>query len=137
MKFGIPKKLILSCIAAGFSFFYTHAQEGHVNIQQDEMIPKLLELKTDMASSNSIGDRYKIQLFYGDNGKANEVIKEYRSLYQYPSVIVYEAPNYKVWVGNFRNRLEADRALISNKGELPRSFYSEAKKTIKKSPIST
>ncbi|MFZ0490004.1 MAG: SPOR domain-containing protein [Salegentibacter sp.] len=128
MKFGIPKKLILSCIAAGFSFFYTHAQEGHVNIQQDEMIPKLLELKTDMASSNSIGDRYKIQLFYGDNGKANEVIKEYRSLYQYPSVIVYEAPNYKVWVGNFRNRLEADRALISIRENFPGAFIPKPRR---------
>ena len=128
MKFGIPKKLILSCIAAGFSFFYTNAQEGHVNIQQDEMIPKLLELKTDMASSNSIGDRYKIQLFYGDNGKANEVIKEYRSLYQYPSVIVYEAPNYKVWVGNFRNRLEADRALIQIRENFPGAFIPKPRR---------
>lgn len=128
MKFRIPKKLILSCLAAGLFSFYSHAQEGHVNIQQDEMIPKLLELKTDMAASNSIGDRYKIQLFYGDNGKANEVIKEYRSLYQYPSVIVYEAPNYKVWVGNFRNRLEADRALIQIREDFPAAFIPKPRR---------
>ncbi|MFD1094237.1 SPOR domain-containing protein [Salegentibacter chungangensis] len=122
MNLTSPKRLVLSFIVAGFSFYGAFAQQGSVNIDQDKKIPELLELKTEMASTNQIGDRYKIQLFYGDNGEANEVIKKYRNLYAFPSVIVYEAPNYKVWVGNFRNRLEADRALLEIKESFPGAF---------------
>lgn len=106
-----------------FSFAEGHAQQGRVSIEQDPMIPKLLELKTSLSKDGSLGDRYRIQLFSGDNNEASEVIKKYRELFpEWTSTIVYETPNYKVWVGNFRNSLEADRALIAIKPEFPAAF---------------
>ena len=94
-----------------------------MRIQQDEMIPALLEMKTEMAKDGMLGDRYRIQLFSGDNNKASQIIKEYRAMFtQWPSTIVYETPNYKVWVGNFRNSLEADRALLEIKSAFPAAF---------------
>ena len=119
-----PKSLLLFAFGA-FLFFSNQemkAQEANVNIQQNEKIEKLMEVKTEMNKNNQIRDRYVIQLFYGDNGEANEVIQKYRDLYSYSSQITYEAPNYKVWVGNFRNRLEADRALLKIKENFPAAF---------------
>ena len=105
------------------------AQEGRVNIQQDERIPALLEKKTAMVQDGVIGDRYRIQLFSGDNNEASKVIKEYRSLYPlWSSTIVYETPNYKVWIGNFRNSLEADRALLEIKKSFPAAFRFKPEK---------
>lgn len=99
------------------------AQTGKVNIQQDANIPNLLEMKSEMTKDGKLGERYKIQLYYGDNKAASDVIKKFRSLYaEYPSQIIYETPNYKVWIGNFRNRLEADRALMKLKGDFPSAF---------------
>ncbi len=99
------------------------AQEGQVNIKQDEMIPKLLELKTEMGKESRIGDRYRIQIFSGDYNKAGEILREYRSLYpDWEATIVFETPNNKVWVGNFRNSLEADRALQQIKKDFPAAF---------------
>ncbi len=99
------------------------AQTGKVNIQQDASIPNLLEMKSEMTKDGKLGERYKIQLYYGDNNSASDVIKKFRSLYsEYPSQIIYETPNYKVWVGNFRNRLEADRALLKLKPNFPSAF---------------
>lgn len=99
------------------------AQEGRVTITQDELIPKLLEKKTEMVKDGVIGDRYRIQLFSGDNNQASKVIKEYRDLYpEWSSTIVYETPNYKVWIGNFRNSLEADQALVEVKKTFPAAF---------------
>ncbi len=99
------------------------AQTGKINIQQDANIPNLLEMKTEMTKDGKLGERYKIQLYYGDNNSASEVIRKFRSLYSdYPSQIIYETPNYKVWIGNFRNRLEADRALMKVKGDFPSAF---------------
>lgn len=94
-----------------------------MKIEQDPIIPSLLELKTEMAKSNQLGDRYKIQIFSGNNNEASNMIKKFRSLYsQYDSTIEYETPNYKVWIGNFRNNLEADRALAEIKLNFPAAF---------------
>ncbi|WP_378213363.1 SPOR domain-containing protein [Christiangramia antarctica] len=111
-------------IILGMILFNTNsqAQEGTVHIQQDSRIEKLMEVKKGLNEGNKIGDRYVIQLYYGDNGEANNVIQKYRSLYEYSSEITYEAPNYKVWVGKFRSRLEADRALLKIKENFPAAF---------------
>tara|TARA_R100000935_G_C2691053_1_gene106522 strand:- start:134 stop:526 length:393 start_codon:yes stop_codon:yes gene_type:complete len=99
------------------------AQTGKVNIQQDANIPDLLDMKSEMTKDGKFGERFKIQLYYGDNKSASDVIQKFRSLYsEWPSEIIYETPNYKVWIGNFRNRLEADRAIMKLKGDFPSAF---------------
>lgn len=115
-------KLHIACFLAGFSFVNLFAQDASISISENDKISKLLSVKTEMTKNNEIQDRFKIQLFYGNNGEANNVIQEYRNLFEYASEIVYESPNYKVWVGNFRNRLEADRALLKIKESFPSAF---------------
>lgn len=101
----------------------TRAQEGQVTIVQDETLPALLAQKSEMVKDGLINERYRIQLFSGDNNAASKVIRDYRSQFpEWPSTIVFETPNYKVWVGNFRSSLEADRALIQIKKSFPSAF---------------
>lgn len=120
--------IISTSVFMGFSALST-AQEGQVTIHQDELIPELLDKKTEMTRDSRLGDRYRIQLFSGVNSEASTIIKEYRSLYpQWTSTIVYETPNYKVWVGNFRNSLEADRALLEIKKTFPAAFRFKPEK---------
>jgi len=123
------KKLIITAsLIIGFGAL-GQAQEGQVTVKQDELIPELMEKKTEMVKDSRMGDRYRIQLFSGDNNQASKVIKEYRALYpQWPSTIVYETPNYKVWVGNFRNSLEADKALLTIKNTFPAAFRFKPEK---------
>lgn len=106
------------------------AQNGRVNIQQDEKITELSVLNSEMTKTGKFGERYKIQLYYGDNNTASEIIKTFRSKYDaWPSAIIYETPNYKVWIGNFRNRLEADRALLKVKNDYPAAFIPKPQKS--------
>jgi len=105
------------------------AQTGRVNIQQNEIIPELNVLNTEMTKAGKFGERFKIQLYYGDNNTASEIIQTFRSKYDsWPSAIIYETPNYKVWIGNFRNRLEADRALLKIKSDYPAAFIPKPQK---------
>lgn len=77
-----------------------------------------------MTENNELGDRYKIQLSYSGNlSNANSIKSKFDRLYeQWPSYIKYETPNYKVWVGDFRNRLEAERAFIKIKDHFKSAF---------------
>lgn len=112
----------------GFCFLFLmgsfcFSQEGQINIDQNKKIPQLLDLKMEMSQNNAFGERYKIQIFYGNNGEANTVIKEFRKEHPgWKATIEYQTPNYKVWVGDFRNRLEADRAFLEIEDEYTSAF---------------
>ena len=47
---------------------------------------------------------------------------------EWPAEIVWNTPNYKVWVGNFVNRLEADRAWAKIKKEYMNAIIFQPKK---------
>ncbi|MDN3596262.1 SPOR domain-containing protein [Zunongwangia endophytica] len=101
---------------------------GKINISEDAIVSNLIDTKTDLQKSYKIGDRFAIQVFSGNSKAASEEIKSYEALYDYSARIKYEEPNYKVWVGNFRNRLEADRALLILKETYPSAFIPKPKR---------
>jgi sporulation domain protein len=41
---------------------------------------------------------------------------------QYPALLTFESPNYKVRIGSFRTRLEAEKNLIEIKKSYPAAF---------------
>tara|TARA_R110002012_G_scaffold291564_1_gene486070 strand:+ start:77139 stop:77546 length:408 start_codon:yes stop_codon:yes gene_type:complete len=119
--------LITLSLAFSVNLFY--AQEGTITINQAPELDTLLALKKEMNVSDSDSDRYKIQIFSGDRSGANAAIKQFKeSFTQWNAVDIYETPNYKVWAGNFRSRLEADRALEIIKKEFSDAFRFKPKK---------
>lgn len=100
-----------------FSFLCFNDINAQSSIKADPLIQELVVLKAKMVENNTLNERYKIQLFYGSNlSEANKVKKEFDKEYkEWPSNIVFETPNYKVWIGDFRTRLEAERAFIQLK----------------------
>jgi hypothetical protein len=112
-------------ILIGYAF-QANAQEGKVNIDQDKDISTLLEYKKDLSTV----DLYKIQVYQGNRSGAEEAKTKFESLYdEWPISMEYETPNYKIWVGNFRSRLEADKALIKIKKNYTNAFIFKPKKT--------
>ena len=104
----INKKTIY-LILLGFSLTLSiNAQEGEINVTQDSDIDKLLEYKKDIKTSKT----YTIQVYNStDPDKAKREKSNFLNSYnEWKVEIVWNTPNYKVWVGNFSKRLEADRA---------------------------
>lgn len=99
------------------------AQEGVVNIHQDEKLEVLLQIKNRLIKNNKLIEGYTIQLYNGDISNANKVINEYNTLFKdWDAIIEYQTPNYRVWVGNFSTRLEADRVLLKIQKDFPNAF---------------
>ncbi len=123
MKLKSPINLLIMCLVVLFSSDITMAQSGSLTVNQDPKIPRLLELKKSLEKENKLTDGYTIQLYYGNLNKANSVLRNYRNKYSnWPASIEYETPNYKVWVGNFNTRIEADRALQEVYKHFPTGF---------------
>jgi hypothetical protein len=103
-----------------FSIVQLNAQQASVTINQSPEIDKLLDLKKDISIEE---ERFKIQIYSGSRPAAEAAKVNFQEAYpQYSSSLEYETPNYKIWVGNFRSRLEADRALIKVKQKFTSAF---------------
>lgn len=117
--------LAIMLLLTGISF----AQQGTVNINQDKEIEQLLELKKTINTSENTSDRYKIQIYSGNRTEAEKTQSNFKALnLELQSKLVYETPNFKIWVGNFRTSLEADRALAKVKTKFPTAFIFKPKK---------
>tara|TARA_R110000787_G_scaffold43892_2_gene107448 strand:+ start:11968 stop:12360 length:393 start_codon:yes stop_codon:yes gene_type:complete len=99
------------------------AQNASITINENKKIPEILALKKNLEAENKLAVGYTIQLYYGELSDANKIIKEYRNNFDsWPASIEYETPNYKVWVGSFSSRFEADRARLEIKDKFPAAF---------------
>ena len=129
MKITSFSSLILGSFLA-LNSYNALAQNAEVTIVQDPKIPKLLAIKSQMIKNNELDDRYKIQIMgFGNLNDANDIIDKYkRDFDKWPANVAYQSPNYKVWVGHFSNRLEADRALLEVKKEFPNAFVFRPKR---------
>lgn len=116
--------LITLCFTA-----FSYAQQGTVIINEDPAIDELLEIKKDINNDEKNSDRYKIQIYSGNLATAESYKSKFdSSVGQWRSQLVFEAPNYKVWVGSFRSRLEVDRALVAVQKSFGDAFIFKPKK---------
>ena len=117
------KKCFLFFSLSVFSILTSFSQEGKINVQQNASIESLMALNSEMVQNNSFGTRYKIQIFYGNSSEATDVLEEFKKNHpEWATTIEYQPPNYKVWVGDFRNRLEADRAFMEIEADYRSAF---------------
>jgi archaellum biogenesis ATPase FlaH len=92
------------------------AQVERTNVSQDPKFEQLLNEKRKINPSLTINDSYKIQIFNGSNDNAKKILNEFKQANQdLDATIIFNTPNYKVWVGNFRSRIEAERYLVDIK----------------------
>lgn len=89
------------------------AQSSNVDLNQDPKFEQLLNEKRKSNVNLSYSDRYKIQIFNGVSEGAKKTLNEFRQEFKtIDATIIFNTPNYKVWVGNFRTRMEAERNLV-------------------------
>lgn len=103
-KKGIFITFILIVFTGLFSL---SAQE---NLTNNKEINELIAKKRAFNKSNKKG--YRVQLYNGLEKRARSIKSRFQI--EYPGVytkLTYKNPEWKVQVGNYRNRLEADRAL--------------------------
>lgn len=122
----VLKITVIAMVFGLFSFGNGFAQNAVVSVNQDPQIDRLLELKKDV---NKRSNNFKIQIYNGSRYGAENARTRFLESYGGWSVSMeYETPNYKIWVGNFETRLEADRALLRVKRKFPSAFIFRPKK---------
>ena len=98
-------------------------------IEQDEKIEKLLQEKRKNNSGITINDKFKIQIFFGNIEEAKKTLLAFKKEFSLlDGTIVFSNPSYKVWVGSFKSKIEAEKSLINIKKRYPSAVIIEPNK---------
>lgn len=113
MRILSSTKFVFCLFLVSFSAVHLLAQVQNSGLSQDPKFEQLLNEKRKINPSLSVNDFYKIQIFSGNNETAKKTLNEFRLEFAtIDATIIFNTPNYKVWVGNFRTRIEAERQLV-------------------------
>ena len=113
MRFLSRKHLLLLTVVLISITTKISAQNSDLTLNQDPKFEQLLSEKRKSNPNLSYTDRYKIQIFNGVSESAKKTLTEFRQEFKNcDGTITFNTPNYKVLVGNFRTRMEAERNFV-------------------------
>ncbi len=102
------------------TFSYGFSQIGEIKINKSEKLEKIIQIKKEL---NKKIQNLKIQIYNGDRNQAETIKAEYIETFNDTSAkMIYETPNYKVWVGNFFTQIEADKYLLKIRKKYKSAF---------------
>ena len=116
MKITTSRKAIYSIISLFSLGFCLHTQSQNITVNQDAKFEQLLSEKRKINTSINIRDSYKIQIFIGGSENAKKILNEFKQNFaNIDATIIFNTPNYRVLVGNFKTRIEAEHNLLDIK----------------------
>ena len=118
---NLPKhNLLYVFILSSFFCTVSNGQEVKTNVSVDPKIDQLLKEKRKLNNSLFLNEGYKIQIFYGNSEESKKKLLEFKKEFKdLDGTIIFNSPNYKVWIGNFKTRIEVERAMVDIKKKYP------------------
>ncbi len=129
MRFLTTRKTFFSLSILLLASFISKAQDQKINIQQNPKFEQLLNEKRKINPSLAVTENYRIQVYSGNSEQAKKTLLDCKEHFEnLDGTIVFNTPNYKVWIGNFKNRIEAERNLIEMKKNYENAFIIKPQK---------
>lgn len=127
-KNPLKKHLILVVITSFFSV-NSFAQTEKLTLNQDQKFELLLAEKRKINQSIALQEGYKIQIFNGDSESSKRELSKVKIEFNYlDATIIFNTPYYKVWVGNFKSKIDAQRHLLEIQKKFPNSILIKPSK---------
>lgn len=106
---------------------FAQNNNGKLEVIQDKKVDELLNKHIKVNETSNTISGFRINIFFksGNNSKANAYQIKTAFNTKYPGIeayVVYEEPNFKVKVGDFRTRMEARGFLLKIKSDFPEAF---------------
>jgi len=103
---------------------------GKIKIYQEERIGLLVNKHINVSQKQNGFMGYRVQVFFGSGGEAKKKALEIKSKIStaYPDIeahIIYETPNFKLRLGDFRTKNEAYKFKKQLSEEYPSAFIVE------------
>jgi hypothetical protein len=111
-------KFLISLIIFFLSHSFANAQDENV-VYNDTLTQKLFQIKKDYSKRIFESTYYTIQIYFGDLKNADSILIDFQENHEgIKSELIFETPNYKVRIGEYK-----DIDLASQKLEVIRRTY--------------
>lgn len=116
MRILCPRMKIFHTIGLSILTYSIYAQDQNTTLKQDAKFEQLLTEKRKINATNTNNETYRIQIYSGKSDEARKTLNDFKTAFkEIDATIIFNTPNYKVMVGNFESRIEAERNLIDIK----------------------
>lgn len=117
----------LAFVISYTSYSQDNSANGSIRVIGDQRAETHLERFAE-GNKNAKLEGFRIQIYNGSKKDANATRAEFTKLFpEIPVEIIFETPEYKTQVGDFRSEIEADGALIKIREAFPSAFTLKAK----------
>lgn len=108
---------------------FNSLQAQTISIVQDAKFEQLMNEKRKINASITVNNRYKIQIFNGNNETSKKALIDFKKEFKnYDATIIFSTPAYKVWIGNFKTRIEAEKNLDVIRKKYPNALIIKPNK---------
>ena len=115
-------KFSISLILFFLSHSIANAQDENV-IYNDTLTKKLFQIKKDYSKRIFESTYYTIQIYFGDLKNADSILIDFQENYEgVKSELIFETPNYKVRIGEYKDINVASQKLEGIRRTYPGSF---------------
>jgi len=115
-------KFLISLILFFLSHSIANAQDENV-IYNDTLTKKLFQIKKDYSKRIFESTYYTIQIYFGDLKNADSILIEFQKNNEgIKSELIFETPNYKVRIGEYKDINIASQKLEGIRRSYPGSF---------------
>ena len=119
--------LVLGAIGLGGMAHAQNDPGGELKVYQDPRVDTLLSRYVQINEMHPVIEGWRIEIFFeaGNYSKKQameakaDFVKKYTEV---PSYLIFQQPYYKVRVGDFRTKMEAERFLHQIEFEYPQAF---------------
>ena len=115
-------KFLISIMLIFLSYSLVNAQDENV-VYNDTLTQKLFQIKKDYSKRIFESTYYTIQIYFGNLKNADSILIDFQKNYEgIKSELIFETPNYKVRIGDYRDINIASQKLEEIRKTYPGSF---------------
>ena len=122
-------KLFIAILFVFLSLCSFAQNNGKLILEQDQRIEQLIQRQNEIHSADNTIDGFRIQIFMESGNEAVELgnMESEKFKEKYPDIPVYfifGQPYYRLRVGDFRTRLEAEKAFQTISKDYKKAFIT-------------
>ena len=123
MKFLMKKVKFFIAICLLLSTFWDISAQDEDVYYNDTLTKKFFQIKKDFSKKTFESTYYTIQIFYGSLNEADSIYNDFKENYEdVKSELIFETPNYKVRIGEYKDINVASQSLEKIRRIYPGSF---------------
>jgi hypothetical protein len=107
------KSPLFVMLSVGLFSVNSVAQTDKITLSQDQKFEQLLSEKRKINNSIANNESYKIQIYNGDSETSRRELNKFKiDFNNVDATLIFNTPYYKVLVGSFKTKIDAQRHLI-------------------------